>query len=105
VRVAVSRADVVDVVTVADVQNQLAQERRKDQLGCSSVSCATEIAGALGVRYLLAVSAKKFGGNLIITTSFIDTVEQKSKNGQGTCPDKEAQYNQAVDAAVAEALG
>jgi len=102
---AVSRADIVDIVTIADVQDQLAQEKRKDSLGCSNVSCASEIAGALGVRYLLAVRAKKLGGNLMITTSFIDTTEQKSKIGQGECPNREEEYRKAVESAVVEALG
>jgi len=105
VSVAVSRADLMDVVTITDVQDQLAQEKRKDALGCSSVSCATELAGALGVRYLLAVRVRKLGGNLMVTTSFIDTVEQKSKQGQAECPNREEEYRKAVEAAVAEALG
>jgi len=103
--VAVSRADVVDVVTVEDVREQLAQEKRKDALGCTNVSCATDIAGALGVRYLLATRAKKLGSNLIVTVSLIDTAEQRSKNGQGKCADKEDEYDKAVESAVAEALG
>jgi protein-disulfide isomerase len=103
--VAVSRADIVSVVTVEDVREQLAQEKRKDALGCSSVSCATQLAGALGVRYLLATRVKKLGGNLLVTTSFIDTVEQESKSGQGKCPDNETEYEKAVEAAVAEVLG
>lgn len=103
--IAVDRAKVMRVVTMDDVNSILDQENRKDAIGCSSISCAVALGGALGVRYLLATRVKKLGSELIFTASLIDTVEQESKNGQGKCPDDLARYQGAVDAAVAEALG
>jgi hypothetical protein len=103
--VTLSRADVADTVTIEDVREQVEQEKRKEVLGCNNVSCATELAGALGVRYLLTTRVKKLGGGLIVTTSLIDTVEQHSRNGQGECTNREEEYRKAVEAAVAEALG
>jgi hypothetical protein len=103
--IAVDRAGVMSVVTMEDLQDQLDQERRKDALGCTSIACAVELGGALGVRYLLSTRVKKLASDVIITASFIDTTEQKSKNGQGRCKDDAAEYEPAVKSAVAEALG
>ena len=63
------------------------------------------LAGALGVRYLFTTRVKKLGSSLLVTTSLIDTSAQQSKNGQGKGADKPDDYDTAVDAAVAEALG
>ena len=103
--IAVDRAQVMDVVTLDDVQAQLDQEKRKDALGCSSVACAVELGGALGVRYLLTTRVKKLGSDVIFTASLIDTREQKSKNGQGRCKDQASEYDKAVNTSVAEAFG
>ena len=103
--VAVGRANVLRVVTINDVNTMLGQEKLKDALGCNSISCATELGGALGARFLLATHAKRLGGELIFTASLIDTKEQESKHGLARCRDKSGEYGQAVDAAIAEALG
>ncbi len=102
--ISVDRAKVMRVVTMDDVNNMLDQEKRKDAMGCNSVSCAVELGGALGVRYLLATRAKRLGGEFIFTASLIDTNEQESKNGQGRCKNSESEYSKAVEGAVAEAL-
>src|SRR5262245_34946996 len=49
---AVGRANKVDVVTPDDLEAMLDRERAKDALGCDAVTCAVELGGALGVRYL-----------------------------------------------------
>lgn len=103
--VAVSRAGTLGVVTIEDVKAQLRQEQLKDAVGCSDVSCATELAGALGVRYLLSARARKMASQLMVTLTLIDTLEQHSRSSRGTSADKEEDYSKAVDAAVAEVLG
>ncbi len=105
VAVAVSRSSKMRVVTIEDVNSMLDQERRKDAMGCDSVSCAVELGGALGVRYLLSTRVKRLGGDLIFTASLIDTAEQASKNGQGRCKDDTSLYEGAIASAVAEAMG
>jgi TPR repeat protein len=103
--VAANRAAVVDVVTIQDVGDMLSHERRKDALACTSVACSVEIGSALGVRYLLTTRATKLGGDLLVTAGLIDTHQQRSVSGQGRCAFREEDFDIAVNAAVAEALG
>jgi TPR repeat protein len=102
--VRVDRAKVVRVVTMDDVNSILDQEKRGDAVGCSAMSCAADLGGALGVRYLLATRAKKLGDEVLFTASLIDTEEQESKNGQGRCPDQPSEYEKAIATAIGEAM-
>lgn len=103
--ISVARANIVDKVTLQDVEAELRQEKVKDQLSCGSVACAAEITGHLGVRYLLATNVTQLGGNLLVTMSLIDTREHTSRSGQGKSADRESEYESAVTAAVREVLG
>ena len=68
----------------------------KDMLACDAVTCAAEIGGALGARYLLTGTARRWGGKLLITLSMIDTHDQVTYRGQAKVQDKEDQYEQAL---------
>src|SRR5262245_27784610 len=67
------------VVTRDDLDAELGRAKMQDVLGCDTVTCAAEIGGALGARYLMAGSARHLGGNLIITLSLIDTESRDSR--------------------------
>lgn len=101
---AIQRADVVDKVTLQDVQAQLQADVVKQRLDCNNESCAAEIAGALNVRYLIATKAQRVGGNLLITVNLVDTKAQKSKTGQAQCTDTSGEYSIAIGAAVRDVL-
>ena len=103
--VAANRAGTFDVVTIDDIDQELAQEKRKDAVACATMSCALELSGALGVRYLLAGRAEKLGDDVLVTVALIDTVDQRSVSGQGRGAAKADMLAKAVDNAVAEALG
>ncbi len=103
--VAANRAGTFDVVTIDDIDQELAQEKRKDAVACATMSCAIELSGALGVRYLLAGRAEKLGDDVLVTVALIDTVDQRSVSGQGRGAAKADMLAKAVDNAVAEALG
>src|SRR5438309_1007610 len=65
--VAANRAGTFDVVTIDDIDQELAQEKRKDAVACATMSCAVELSGALGVRYLLAGRAEKLADEVLVT--------------------------------------
>ncbi len=91
-----------NIITLEDVQAQLAHERMKDVLGCDDVTCATEIGGALGVRFLLTGRARVLGSRFMITLTLIDTSDQKSLVAMGESNNFKDSYKRAVDLALTE---
>ena len=57
----VGRAGNVDVVSNADVMQQLSLEKQRKLLGCNDEGCLTEIGNALGADYLVATSLGRIG--------------------------------------------
>ncbi|MCC6807409.1 MAG: PEGA domain-containing protein [Deltaproteobacteria bacterium] len=95
-----------EVISTADISAVLGLEKMKDALGCSDVSCAAEIGGALGASYLLAGSVGRLGGELIISVSLIDTKQrQPPVRAQRRVKDDETLYADAIDAVISEVFG
>lgn len=94
------------VVRPADVDAMLGFERMKDAAGCDDVSCATELAHALGVGLLMTGTAGKLGDELVVQLTLIDVREQRvRRRGQVTAPADERSYRDALRRAVAQVLG
>lgn len=62
-----------DVITAADISAMLGLERMKDVVGCTDVSCAAEIGGALGVDHLLVGAASLLGDEVLVSLTLIDS--------------------------------
>ena len=105
VAVTVSRLPGKTVVTHEDVEAQLSNERMKDAIACDQTSCAAEIAGALGARYLLVSKARTAGADLLITLSVIDTTTQRVTRGQAQQANDSKNFARMVTIAVHEAFG
>lgn len=63
------------VITQAEIAALIGVERQKAMLtngDCSSESCMTELAGALGSRYLVAGRLDRFGEKYVLTTTVFD---------------------------------
>jgi len=61
------------IVAPRDVTAALALERQKELMGCSvDQSCLAELAGALGVDYVAAVSVGRAGETLLVSARLID---------------------------------
>ncbi|MEL7305786.1 MAG: hypothetical protein AAGJ56_08140 [Myxococcota bacterium] len=67
-------ANTVDarVVSPADIAAVLGFEETKEAMGCDDLSCAAEVAGALGVEELLVARADVLGDQLILTGTWMD---------------------------------
>lgn len=61
------------VVSPNDVAALLGFERMKEMAGCDDLSCAADIAGALGTRFILQGTLDALGSSLIITATLIDS--------------------------------
>ena len=105
VAVTVARLPGKTVVTHEDVEAQLSNERMKDAIACDQTSCAAEIAGALGARYLLVSKARVVGADLLLTLSLIDTTTQRATRGQAQQPNVSKNFARIVTVAVHEAFG
>lgn len=103
--VAMDRRGSFEVVSPADISAQLGLAAMKQSLGCNDITCATELGGSLGVRYILTGSARKLGGRLILTVNLLDTRGQVAV-GRGTADVKatEAEYPGAIHAALDDLL-
>lgn len=94
------------VVRPADIDAMLGLERLKDAAGCDDVSCATDLAQALGVGLLMTGTVGKLGDELVVQLTLIDAREQQVKRrGQVTAAADERAYRDAIKRAVAEVLG
>ena len=57
----------------SDIGALIGMEKLKESLGCDDVTCAVEIGGALGVRYLLVGTVDRLGSSVVLTLSLLDT--------------------------------
>lgn len=63
-----------DVMSARDVQTLLGQERNRQMMGCKEEgSCLTELAGALGARFVLNGSLAKLGDTFQLTLQAFDS--------------------------------
>lgn len=94
------------VVRPADIDAMLGLERMKDAAGCDDVSCAADIAQALGVELLMSGTAGKLGDELVMELTLIDVrAGEVRRRAQVTARADERFYRDAVKRAVAEVLG
>jgi len=68
----VARRPGLTVVAGSDLRALVGFERQKQLLGCTEGSCLTEIAGALGVGYLVASECSKVGNTWLLSLSLLD---------------------------------
>lgn len=65
------------VLGPADINAMLGVEKLKDAMGCDDVSCAAEIGGALGSRYLVAGQIGSLGDQAVLSLRLMDTRDGK----------------------------
>ncbi len=63
------------VLSPADIQAQLGFDKTKQLMGCTDGSCVAELAGALGVDFLISGSLAKVGSSIAFEASLIDTAK------------------------------
>ncbi len=94
------------VVGKSDIDAMLGFEKAKDAVGCDEVSCAAEIAGALGVESIIAATAGTLGSRYILTLVWIDQTQvrawRRHSEPLGTSP---RTFDTGVNRAVAALLG
>ncbi len=99
------RYGVYDVVSASDIDAMVGLERLKDLTGCSDTACTSEVAGAIGARFVLAGSVSKLGDDIYFNLKLIDTATQVVTRREHHVADDERLYPEAVRAVVAGLLG
>ncbi len=66
-----------DPISSAEVATMLGAERQRQILGCAEDSCLTELAGALGARFVMSGSLAKLGGAFQLNLQVMDTRTSK----------------------------
>ncbi len=56
----------------SDIEALLGLEKTRDLLGCSEVSCTTELSGALGASFLITGNLRSLGKKVVLTLQLID---------------------------------
>jgi hypothetical protein len=67
-----------EVISARDIDAMLGFENLKDLAQCTDVSCAAEIGGALGTRYLVVTTANRLGDSLVMTMTVLDMKDQRA---------------------------
>jgi len=103
----VARTGYFQVLASKDVQTLLGLERQKQLLGCSedAQSCFTELAGALGARFVMAGSVAKLGDAYQLSLQVLDS-RTAQPVGRTTRLGKDLkELRHAIPYAVADAAG
>jgi hypothetical protein len=94
------------VVTNDDIAGILGFEAQRQLLGCENDSvCLAEIGGALGVTYLLATEASRFGDTWLLSLSVIDLELGRSASRTTVQADDERTLLDRVPGAVDRVFG
>ena len=94
------------VIGANDINALMGLDKMKDAVGCSDVTCAAEIGGALGVQFLLSGTVDVLGDDLILTLTLLDTREATAvARRKSRVPNSERAYYDAIDALVKDVFG
>jgi TolB-like protein len=95
------------VVGFTEIESLLGFERQKQLMQCEASSCMAEVAGAMGVRYIIATSVGRLGSAWLINASLVDTATARAENAVTERVDggDESALDGAVDRVVRKLLG
>jgi hypothetical protein len=74
----VARRPALAVVSGADLRALIGFERQKALIGCSGGACAAEVAGTLGVSYLVSSEIAKVGSSWLLSLALLDAARATS---------------------------
>ncbi len=93
------------VIGTDDINAMLGFEKMKEATGCTEVTCAAEIGGALGVNFLIFGKVGKLADELFVALTLIDIQKPAVvSRGRAMVADDEHNYRRAIQVAVADLL-
>jgi len=101
-----AKAGYFSVVSKKDLETLIGLERQRTLLGCSEEStCLTELAGALGARFVLSGSVARLGPSYQLSLQVMDTVRAQAVGRTSRLANDLALLRQGIPYAIAEATG
>jgi len=104
----------IKVITEAEIAALIGVERQRSLMAggeCATDSCMTELAGALGSRYLVAGRLDRYGDRYILTTSLFDSrsasslAKPRAEAEQAKLPEAAASIGEQIRAALGDKVG
>jgi TolB-like protein len=94
------------VVSTVEIENVMGLERQRQLLDCQTGSCVAEVAGSLGVDYLLLASVGRLGAVLVLSVRLVDAHNGKllASVSQKVCSGGEEGALRAVAPSVRQVL-
>jgi hypothetical protein len=74
----VARRPALAVISGADLRAVIGFERQKALVGCTGSACAGELAGALGVHYLVSSEVSRVGSSWLLSLALLDATRATS---------------------------
>ncbi len=90
----------IELLTAADMRQMLDLEAQKQDLGCSDESCLSELAGAMGARYVVFGQVGKLDNLTLVQLSLFDSREARSLGRQEIRTEHMASLADSVQPAV-----
>jgi hypothetical protein len=94
----VARRPALAVIAGADLRALIGFERQKALVGCSGGACAAELAGSLGVSYLVSSEVSRVGSSWLMSLALLDA-------GKATSVNRLTRKASSVDGLVEETAG
>ncbi len=102
----ISRAGYFDVLSRKDVETLVGLERQRQLLGCADqTSCLTELAGAMGARFVLSGSVARLGPSFQLSLQSMDSSRAQAVGRTSRMANDLAVLRKQIPYAVAEATG
>lgn len=99
-----ARSKDLQVTAGSDLRTMIGFERERQLLGCNDSSCLAELAGGLGVDYLVSTEVSRLGRLWLYSQTLLDTVRGKAKSRVGQRCDTAEQLADLAVAGVREQL-
>lgn len=100
VAAAMARSAGLDVVSEADLRRMIELEGQRELLGCNTESCLTEVAGALGARYVLHGRVGTLERELLLQLAIFDASTSRTVASRQTSAGSADALSRAVPALV-----
>ena len=94
-----------DVITTQDLRQMAKLEVEKQKSGCSDMDCLSELAGAMGARYVVYGKVGQLAERTIITLNLFDSDEAKAVDRAVVSASSLGEVPELLPAAVAKLVG
>ncbi len=93
-----------EIVTFAEIENLVNLEVSRAAMQCDASACLAEVAGALGIRYVVFGSAGQLGDRTVLTVSLFDSDEARNLSRETLRVDDVNEFEEELRPAMARLI-